>query len=366
MYLKQSPKQKAFTLVELLVVIAIIGILIGMLLPAVQSVRESARRTQCANNMRQLALAVHNYESSRMEFPVNQVGSGASSAASGTFGSGHYSWIVPLLPFFEQQNVYQSFNLRINNGDADTYKVSSSHPNALAVSTEIPGLMCPSNAVRPDNSVIFGDANPAPGSYASNAGWPSASSGIAGERTGSSYSGVIPIVHPSNPLPWHGSDRLGFNSVTDGTSNTALLSERLIQTASSDDEVRNGDERLLSFHIEDREEVLADTVDQITTEHSLLHFHSFESSHIGRSWSSGWSMAAPTYQHVQPPNGFSAHYDDSIDGGDHVVAASSNHPGGVNVAFVDGSVHFISNSVSQENWWALGSRNDGQTLDLDN
>ena len=196
MSLHQTQKQRAFTLVELLVVIAIIGILIGMLLPAVQTVREAARRTQCANNLKQLALAVHNYESAHMVFPVNQIGPGAASGSSGTFAAGHYSWTVPLLPFFEQQNVYQMFDLRLNNGDGSGFQISDTHPNADAVSTDIASLICPSDSVRPDNTVVFGSANPAPGSYAANAGWPSNATGLAGERsTPGLYNGVIPMVH---------------------------------------------------------------------------------------------------------------------------------------------------------------------------
>ena len=99
-----------FTLVELLVVIAIIGILIGMLLPAVQQVREAARRVSCANKMRQLSLAVHNYESAHRTFPVSQVGPGKSDG-SGGYQSGYYSWLVPLLPFVEQNNLYNQFDL---------------------------------------------------------------------------------------------------------------------------------------------------------------------------------------------------------------------------------------------------------------
>ena len=160
----KSPQRLGFTLVELLVVIAIIGILIGMLLPAVQQVREAARRTSCANNIRQLALAVHNYESALGEFPVNQVGPG-EQIVSGEYATGHYSWLVPILPQLEQQNVFNLFDMRINNGDADGYMVDASHPNAEAVSTLIETFLCPSDTPNTNNSVILGSANPAPSNF---------------------------------------------------------------------------------------------------------------------------------------------------------------------------------------------------------
>lgn len=344
-----------FTLVELLVVIAIIGILVGMLLPAVQSVRAAARRTQCANNVRQIALSVHNYESAHMRFPVNQIGSGAANNFG--FGKGHYSWMVPILPFIEQGNVYQQFDLRINNGDGDGYKISDSHPNATAVSTSIPTFLCPSDLPSVDNSIILGSANPAPGSYSANAGWPSYATGFNGERsTPGNFNGVIPLVHPSEKISWHGSGRVGIAQISDGTSNTALLSERLIQSGASAAAIRNGDHRLRSLHIAERFETLPDIVDQMSSSHA----HVFESAHIGRSWASGSPLVAPTYMHVQTPNSFIGHYNTSMDEGDFVVAASSHHNGGVNMALADGSVRFVSDLVSREAWWAVGGRDDGR------
>lgn len=352
-----------FTLVELLVVIAIIGILIGMLLPAIQSVREAARKTVCANNFRQIALSVHNYESTHMHFPVNQIGPGLEDSTGG-FSSGYYSWIVPLLPHFEQQNVYDLMDHSISNGDdagPTGYKISDTHPNAEAANTSIETLICPSDTPNNENSVILGSSNPACSSMAANAGWPFRSTGIDGAGSTGMFNGVIPLVHPSADIPWHGPQRLSFGSITDGSSNTALISERLIQQGNNGDAISNGDPRTSSLHIIERTEPLSSIVAQMTSS----HVHVSESAHIGRSWSSGSPLVAPTYMHVAQPNSIMGHYSTSIAEGDFVFTASSQHPGGVNVALADGSVQFVSDDVSPVVWWAIGGRNDGHVETLD-
>lgn len=363
-----KPKLRfGFTLVELLVVIAIIGILIGMLLPAVQSVRAAARRTACGNKMRQLALAVHNYETAHSLFPVNQVGPGLDGDNDGVFDSGFYSWLVPLLPSVEQGNVYDLLNLRINNGDGDGYQVSVDHPNAAAVNTLIDTFICPSDNPNLENAAILGSANPAPNSYVANAGWPSYSTGVTGERaTPGTFNGVIPLSHPSENIAWHGGSKIGFQSITDGSSNTAMISERLIQPGNSADAISNGDRRLKSQHVLARIETLDLIVEQMQSSHT----HVFESAHIGRSWASGVPYVAPTYMHVQSPNSFIGHYendgDQGIFAGDFVITPSSNHTGGVNMSMADGATRFVSDTVDQNVWWAIGGRNDGRIETLDN
>lgn len=356
----QLPARRGFTLVELLVVIATIGVLVGLLLPAVQAAREAARRMQCSNNLKQLSLAVHNFESARKRFPVNQIGPGKADM-SGGYSSGYFSWIVPILPFFEQGNLYSQFDLLTNNGDGNSYKVSSSHPHAAAVASRIETLLCPSGTPSFNNAVILGSANPAPSNYTANAGWPSYSQGYAGERSApGTFNGVIPLHNPSSVVGWHGSNHLGFASVTDGTSNTVLLSERLVQTGNSAAAINAGDKRLRSLHILERYE----TQPQIVRQMSSSHAHVFQSAHIGRSWASGSPLVAPTHMHVQTPNSVIGHYNTSMDEGDFVITPSSQHTGGVNVALVDGSIHFVSDNVDSEVWWAVGARNDGRSETL--
>jgi prepilin-type N-terminal cleavage/methylation domain-containing protein len=357
MLVREKLRRSGFTLVELLVVIAIIGILIGMLLPAVQSVREAARRTQCANKLRQIGLAIHNYESAHGVFPVNQVGPGAANG--GGYGSGYYSWMVPLLPYIEQNNLYNMFDLSINNGDGNGFMMSDTHPNAVAAATRVDLFLCPSDASEGSN-IIFGTANPASCNFVANAGWPSYATGFDGERgSNGRFNGCIPLVHPSSPIAWHGSSRVGFAQIIDGTSNTAMLSERLIQTGLSRGEINGGDPRLQSQHVLERFE----TLPRIDRQLGRSHTDVFESYFIGRSWSSGFALAAPTYLHVKSPNTLIGHYSSSRNEGDFVMTPSSRHTGGVNLVRADCSVAFIADGIASEPWWSLGACNDGRVYE---
>ena len=341
-----------FTLVELLVVIAIIGILIGMLLPAVQSVREAARRIQCSNKLRQLGLGVLNYESTFGEFPVNQIGDGEFKGMGG-----HYSWLVPTLPFLEQGNLHEQFDLTVNNGDGTGFLIGDTHPNAVAAATSVDLFLCPSDAPSQDNT-FAGSANPASSNYAGNIGWPSFASGFSGERAGRSFNGIIPLVNPLRPVDWHGDSRSRLADIPDGTSNTAMISERLIQTANSILEIRQSDPRLGSRHIiPSQQEPLSMIANRLG---SSTDQHVVESAFTGRSWSSGYPLFAPTYVHILAPNSILGHFSSSVSEGDFLVSPSSNHSGGVNLVRVDGSVSFINDQVERSVWWALGSRDDGR------
>jgi len=180
-----------FTLVELLVVIAIIGILIGMLLPAVQSVREAARRTQCLNNTRQLAMAALNYESANRHFPPGVVDDDDNLQDAMRNG-----W-VDMLPFFEQNTVYDQYDL---NSDW------KSPTNRELAKINIPVFRCPSNS--PDFRQ-FGDFEGASCDYAMCKG----PSGALLETTPVGVFGV--------------NSKVSFSSITDGSSNTFMLGEAI-------------------------------------------------------------------------------------------------------------------------------------------
>ncbi len=213
---------RGFTLVELLVVITIIGILIALLLPAVQAARESARRVQCSNNLRNLALAVINYEAKFGYFPPSvQFGPGEDPAQSNNFRP---NWVILTLPYIEQEGLYNTFNLALPISDAS---------NRTARGVEIPILKCPSDS---DNNRIkyagstSGSAegdNWARGNYGANGGrgymlgpgwWASRPDAIGGPDSpgwnNPQYRGVMG-ANCSSPLA----------KIRDGSSNTILLGE---------------------------------------------------------------------------------------------------------------------------------------------
>ncbi len=352
-------KRRAFTLVELLVVITIIGLLIALLLPAVQAARESARRLQCANNLKQIGLALHGYHNRCGVFPVNTTGA--------TSNGGFSSWLALLLPDMDQMNLYDA--IKWNTGMMDACNqtspsqyhemaISQNHPNAKAAATVIKSYLCPSASWRHSNAI--GSAGAAPGSYAANVGWPRGSKGITGELPPlEQHNGFIGVNNP-NPHaadPWQ-RGAIAMLHITDGLSHTAAVAERLIAPEIGDDSLAWLPESLCSYCGGSGVELslpkyvkYCNSVGFPDTSYSKYH---------GRAWISGWTLAANTYMHVMPINQRNCHIHGGEDDGNNVVTPSSEHPGGVNVLLGDGAVRFVQENVDMNVWWGLGSRNGGE------
>ncbi|NQT37838.1 MAG: DUF1559 domain-containing protein [Planctomycetes bacterium] len=215
---RQEPavRPAGFTLVELLVVIAIIGILIGLLLPAVQSVRAAARRIQCANNLKQIGLAMHNYHAAYNSLPPGTIQRGTSNAAE----THVINWAISILPNLEHEALFKSYDPRLYNGHDQ---------NLPVLKTLLPVMRCPADS---DSNQLhvptqFRDEPIAPGSY----------KGVAGRRWGSQngYWDYPPFAsqaksHLAGRGPLHmvgigNHDCETFDTIRDGTSNTLLVGE---------------------------------------------------------------------------------------------------------------------------------------------
>jgi prepilin-type N-terminal cleavage/methylation domain-containing protein/prepilin-type processing-associated H-X9-DG protein len=306
------PPRRGFTLVELLVVIAIIAVLIGLLLPAVQKVREAANRTQCQNNLKQLGLAVHSYHQALANLPPNYYGGYDASGAIGGYTalSKSWSWLAMILPYLEQENLY-------HRGNIPNSTLAGSGVTNQVVKT----FLCPSDpgpatyfnysfhmagmTVGRTNYMGVAGANWCWGSYP-NAGtvpsdnaWPTCEANRNGD-------GLFWAMQYETPLR--------LLSITDGTSNTFMIGE----------------------------EVYRPTV--ASTGANLMCF--------------AWAHGGVTYRTCAiPPNLFkagSAPYDAS----DWVNSDGfkSLHPGGLHFALADGSVRFIAESIPLSLYRALATR----------
>lgn len=370
----RSRRKFGFTLVELLVVIAVIGVLVGLLLPAVQAARESARRMQCANNMKQIGLALHNYQSVFKTLPPH-----ATSAAStgAQCQSGFFSWKAMILPQIEQSALFESIDFNVGMADScdaavmashSEIRISSNHRNAEAAATPVAAFLCPSDSFMVNDSI--GNAPPAPGSYAANVGWPVGSFIPGSAAPIARHNGFIALRNPRVTVSWH-VPSVDFRDVTDGLSNTVAVSERLINSLVS---IRGRFGEFYPPGPPSQEHVMSFCGGSAGRERSLAAWINFcdgvslpdpiFSKPHGRAWISGWTLAANTYMHVYSPNNRNCHLYGGEHTGENIVSPSSRHPGGINSLMGDGSVKFFTVSINQEIWWALGSRNGGEVIEL--
>jgi prepilin-type N-terminal cleavage/methylation domain-containing protein/prepilin-type processing-associated H-X9-DG protein len=333
---RPNRSRDAFTLIELLVVIAIIAVLIGLLLPAVQSAREAARRLMCVNNLKQVALSAHNFHDTHRAFPAGSSG-GTAPASS----------LVFILPYLEGGNVYNAFNL--------TNDVTTSVDNATSRCLTIGSYLCPSDPSAgfwPDTSPVWNGSNPAMGrsNYFGNLG-----------ASGWVYDDLNTLSKPPGQRGVFAyKSSTSIDDIHDGTSNTALYAE-VKRGARPGSDALNVTELFANIWGNAAPSVNpSNLVPPAACNKPTLNSFNY----TGLQYQRGFLITA-LYTHTVPPNykGRDCICFLSFDQGH--LAARSDHPGGVNVSMSDGSVRFIREAIQPHVWRALGTREGGEVISAD-
>lgn len=321
---RSTSLRRGFTIIELLVVIAVIGVLVALLMPAVQSAREAARRTSCSNNLKQLGLALHSFHDVHLRFPP-----GRGTPLPEIFSAHAY-----LLSHFEQGNLEATIDL---SAAPTTFTIGGGvefdgSPNYPAATTALSVLQCPSDIA--DGRVPqspFGATN-----YAANAGTGTVNYGSLTDADGVFYLG----------------SKVAFRDLTDGTSHTAAFCERTIGPGDPSGAVAPSDEARYIWELPGG----ADTTPAAC--YSATDGVWF--GERGGKWILG-NYGNSIYNHYYPPNEptwdcMNMRQQKSLS------AARSFHTGGVMLLLCDGSVRWVSDSIDLDTWRGLASRSHGEVL----
>lgn len=343
-----------FTLIELLVVIAIIAVLIALLLPAVQQAREAARRSQCKNNLKQIALAFHNYQDAAKQFPVSISWSGSDDFR------GAFSDKVFLLPYLDMKPAYLQTDFVTGCGafDSGGWNCGGGNPNIATQSLRLPVFTCPSEP----NAVSGGQAN---FNYAINHGTSHHNhTGAQNVRAvNGNHNGVASFVQGAGAPSSHwlrSDEKVTTAKITDGTSTTALYAEIQIDwLASQPGPDPDPARRRTQVHSwADTSPSTSATRQQCLGQTGL----SGRPNMRGRSWAWSFMGVGAAYNHTMMPNEKTCHSYTDDWGGSNLMAAGSQHTGMANVAMADGGVRSVNQTVANEVWWAIGTRNGAETV----
>jgi prepilin-type N-terminal cleavage/methylation domain-containing protein len=351
---RRTPRQAAFTLIELLVVIAIIAVLIALLLPAVQSAREAARRIQCTNNLKQFLLAIHNYNDAFSCLPFGK-GDNYMSELMNAPTYARWSTHSQVLTFLEQTPLFNAtnFNIPPETPFMDSYNMGfmpafqdPNRENSTVCRIALSAFLCPSD----------------PGATGGPPGWNGANNYYGNEGSWlcdacqQTPSTIAPGYLPQGPL--YNRSCVNLAGLTDGTSQTAFLSERRRGQGTPD--LKNDMYMIGNALTIDQTWQMCNNMD-MTMAMPLT-------SWMGATWAVG-DMTCTTYNHVSAPNSRTCGgMSDGMMGNGSManmavqLPPSSSHPGGINLALGDGSVRFIKDSIALNVWRALSTRNGGEVI----
>ncbi|QDU36699.1 Type II secretion system protein G precursor [Maioricimonas rarisocia] len=331
-------RQAGFTLIELLVAIAIIGILIALLVPAVQSAREAARRMQCTNNLKQIGIALHNYHDAHNTLPFGcgpDDDGGVSSV--GSLDARRYSAHSQLLPYLDQAPVYNLIDFDVAtfapfvNAGMDEPQINETGAttaiNGQAAATSLGVFLCPSD---PDYiEILWGHNN-----------YRACNGNSWSGRDGNGMFGQVSSV--------------SFGNVRDGLSMTAMFSERC--KGRWNDAIHDHLADLYDIRGVWTEDTFRDECASLTPQTAQAYTHEIDS---GQNWLEG-NMNWTRYNHLLPPNHLSCKNGITWDG--VAMAATSRHPAGVNLLLGDGAVRFVSDQIDRQTWHDLGTIAGGETI----